>query len=70
MSERRTHFSQRDLARAMRAAKAAGIAARFEIVGEKITVVPLDASSGVSPSEFNAFEIEAERLRKQANGAA
>ena len=38
---RRRSFSQRDLARAMRTAKAEGISARFEVVGDKIAIVPI-----------------------------
>jgi len=34
-------FSQRALARAMRAARAEGITARFEVVGDKIVIVPI-----------------------------
>jgi hypothetical protein len=40
-TRRSQSFSQRDLARAMRAAKAEGITARFEVVGDKIVIVPI-----------------------------
>ena len=41
---RRAGFSKRGLERAIRAAQAAGISARFEVVGDKIVVVPIGQS--------------------------
>jgi hypothetical protein len=44
MTKRRANVSQRNVTRVMLAAKAAGIAARFEIDGGKIIVEPVNGN--------------------------
>jgi hypothetical protein len=57
-TRRSQSFSQRDLARAMRAAKAEGITARFEVVGDKIVIVPIGKSQ--DEVEANGHDTDAE----------
>jgi hypothetical protein len=66
MPRRRPHISQELVESVMRATKAAGINARFEIDDSKINIIPLDATESL---ERNPFEVEAERLR-QNKGAS
>jgi hypothetical protein len=60
MPRRRPQITEQLIENVMRATKAAGINARFEIDDSKINIIPLNESA----LERNPFDVEAERLRQ------
>jgi hypothetical protein len=68
MSRGAYSFKQRDVTRAINAAKAAGIAIGRVEVDKNGKIVIVTGQPQESPAAPNVFEIEAERLRKRSNG--
>jgi hypothetical protein len=67
MARSKSNFRQRDITRAIKAARAAGVAEpRIEIVDGKIIIITAEQEK----ADANLFELEAARLRKQHGNAA
>jgi hypothetical protein len=67
MARSKSTFKQRDITRAIKAARAAGVAdPRIEIVDGKIIII----TDQTTKADANLFELEAARLRKLQGDAA